>query len=35
MQEYTDLLREQQLPIPPPNPDPVVTIRNEHTEAVA
>ena len=35
MQEHIDLLREQQLPIPPPNRDPVVTIRNEHTQAVA
>jgi hypothetical protein len=35
MQEHIDLLREQQLPIPPANPDPVVTIRNEHTEVIA
>jgi predicted RNase H-like HicB family nuclease len=35
MQEHIDLLREQQLPIPPANPDPVVTIRNEQTAAVA
>jgi hypothetical protein len=34
MQEHIDLLREQQLLVPPPNPDPVVTIRNEHTDAV-
>jgi predicted RNase H-like HicB family nuclease len=29
MKEHVELLREQQLPVPPPNPDPVVTIRNE------
>ena len=29
MQEHVELLAEQQLPIPPTNPDPVVTIRNE------
>ncbi len=35
MQEHIDLLCAQQLPIPPANPDPVVTIRNEQTEVVA
>jgi predicted RNase H-like HicB family nuclease len=29
MQEHLEVLREQQLPVPPTNPDPVVTIRNE------
>lgn len=35
MHEHIELLREQQLPVPPANPDPVVTIRNEvHEPAV-
>jgi predicted RNase H-like HicB family nuclease len=34
MQEHMDLLREQQLPVPPSNPDPVVTIRNEPQQVV-
>jgi predicted RNase H-like HicB family nuclease len=29
MKEHVELLVEQQLPVPPPNPDPVVTIHNE------
>jgi predicted RNase H-like HicB family nuclease len=29
MQEHTDLLREQGLPVPPVVTDPVVTIRNQ------
>jgi predicted RNase H-like HicB family nuclease len=29
MKEHVELLREQHLPVPPANPDPVVTIRNE------
>ena len=29
MKEHVELLTEKQLPIPPANPDPVVTIRNE------
>jgi hypothetical protein len=29
MKEHLELLAEQGLPIPSPNPDPVVTIRNE------
>jgi predicted RNase H-like HicB family nuclease len=33
MQEHVDLLRQQQLPVPNPNLDPVVTIRNERKEA--
>jgi len=35
MIEHAELLAEQGLPIPPRNPDPVVTIRNEQKEAVA
>ena len=35
MKEHLELLVEQRLPIPPRNPDPVVTIRNEKKEAVA
>jgi len=35
MKEHVELLAEQGLPIPPQNPDPVVTIRNEPNEAVA
>ncbi len=33
--EHLELLTEQQLPVPPSSPDPVVTIRNERKEAVA
>jgi predicted RNase H-like HicB family nuclease len=33
MKEHVELLAEQQLPIPPCNPDPVVTIHNERREA--
>jgi predicted RNase H-like HicB family nuclease len=29
MREHVELLRQQQLPVPPPNPEAVVTIRNE------
>ena len=29
MAEHAELLAEQGLPVPPPNPDPVVTVRNE------
>ena len=35
MQEHVELLREQQLPVPPSNPDPVVTIRNEQQPVAA
>lgn len=35
MKEHVELLAEQGLPIPPQNPDPVVTIRNEQKEAAA
>jgi predicted RNase H-like HicB family nuclease len=31
MQEHVELLAEQQLPVPPRNPRPVVTIQNELT----
>ncbi len=33
MKDHIELLSEQQLPIPPRNPDPIVTIRNEKKEA--
>jgi predicted RNase H-like HicB family nuclease len=33
MKEHVELLAEQGLPIPAQNPDPVVTIRNEQSEA--
>lgn len=33
MQEHVELLAQQGLPVPPQNPDPVVTIRNERNEA--
>ena len=33
MKEHIALLAEQRLPIPPRNADPVVTIRNECSEA--
>ena len=29
MKEHVELLRRQQLPVPPPNPDAVVIIQNE------
>ncbi len=35
MKEFAELLAEQQLPIPPRNPDPVVTIRNQKQENAA
>jgi predicted RNase H-like HicB family nuclease len=35
MKDHLELLAEQQLPIPPKNPDPVVTIRNEQKEPLA
>jgi predicted RNase H-like HicB family nuclease len=35
MKEHVDLLIEHGMPVPPANPDPVVSIRNEHTEAAA
>jgi predicted RNase H-like HicB family nuclease len=33
MREHLELLAEHGLPVPPHNPDPVVTIRNECPEA--
>jgi len=35
MKEHVELLVEQGLPVPSPNPDPVVIIRNEDKEAAA
>ena len=35
MKEHVELLVEHGLPVPPQNPDPVVTIRNEQKEAAA
>jgi hypothetical protein len=35
MKEHVAVLAEQGLPIPPKNPDPVVTIRNEQKEPAA
>jgi predicted RNase H-like HicB family nuclease len=35
MKEHVEILAEQGLPIPPQNPDPVVTIRNAQQEAAA
>src|SRR3954452_11568261 len=33
MKEHVEMLAEQHLPIPPRNPDPVVTIQNEKKES--
>ena len=35
MKEHTELMVEHNLPVPSPNPDPVVTIRNEQKGAAA
>ncbi len=35
MKEHVELLKEQGLPVPPRNLEPVVTIRNERKEAAA
>jgi predicted RNase H-like HicB family nuclease len=35
MKEHLELLAERTLPIPPANPDPTVTVRNEEHPAVA
>ena len=35
MKEHVELLAEQKLPIPPRNPDPIVTIRNEKKDQLA
>jgi predicted RNase H-like HicB family nuclease len=32
MLEHVELLQQEKLPVPAPNPDPVVTIRNERRE---
>ena len=35
MREHVELLAERQMPVPPPNPDPTVLIRNEKKAASA
>jgi predicted RNase H-like HicB family nuclease len=35
MKEHTALLVEQRLPVPPPNTDPVITIRNQPRDSAA
>ena len=35
MKEHVELLTDQNLPVPPPNRDPVVTIRNQSIANVA
>lgn len=35
MNEHVELLTEHGMPVPPPNPDPVVSIRNEQKEVPA
>ncbi|MBC8876126.1 MAG: type II toxin-antitoxin system HicB family antitoxin [Planctomycetes bacterium] len=35
MKEHIALLNEKQLPVPPPNSDPKITIQNTKTSAVA
>jgi predicted RNase H-like HicB family nuclease len=35
MKEHVELLTEQQLPVPPRNPNPVVTIQNEAIGSVS
>lgn len=35
MKEHTELLKEQDLPIPPKNPDPKIVIQNEKKLAAA
>ena len=35
MVEHVRFLKEQGLPIPPPNPDPKIIIQNENKESVA
>jgi predicted RNase H-like HicB family nuclease len=34
MKEHVETLSEKKLPIPPSNPDPVVTIRNQRADGV-
>jgi len=35
MKEHVEVLTEQQLPVPPTNPNPVVTIQNEAIASVS
>lgn len=35
MQEHVDLLKEQGLAVPPPNPSPTITIQNEQRSPIA
>ncbi len=35
MKEHVELLYQQHLPVPSPNPDPVVTIQNEKKKTVS
>jgi len=35
MKEHAELLEDQGLPVPPPNPDPKITIQNAKKEVVA
>lgn len=35
MREHVELLREQNLPVPKPNPDPTITIQNAKEQSVA
>ena len=35
MREHVDLLRGQGLPVPPTNPDPTITVRNESSQVTA
>lgn len=32
MKEHVELLQEESLPVPPVNPDPIVTLRNERPQ---
>jgi predicted RNase H-like HicB family nuclease len=35
MRQHVEVLRAQQLPVPPPNPDSTITIRNEKATPAA
>ena len=35
MKEHVELLKEQQLPVPPFNPDPQIIVQNERKKVVA
>lgn len=35
MREHVELLRSQSMPVPPENPDPIITVRNEPRPTVA